>query len=53
MITQRAVRTEKRGKFFLTTSISEGLREDVAFEPHGQDGGAGGESGLPLPLELR
>ena len=45
MITRRAVRTEKRGKFFLTTSVSKGLREDVTFEPHGQDGGAGGASG--------
>lgn len=41
MITRHAVGTEKRGKFFLTTSVSEGFREDVTFEPYGQDGGAG------------
>lgn len=45
MITRHAVGTEERGKFFLTTSVSEGFREDVAFEPYGQDGGAGEASG--------
>lgn len=45
MITRHAVGTEERGKFFLTTSVSEGFWEDVAFEPYGQDGGAGEASG--------
>ena len=45
MITRHAGGTEKRGKFYLTTSDSEGFREDVTFEPYGQDGGAGEASG--------